>query len=875
MSNSVHGSKLGLAIVLSCSLLTGCWERRSGLSFIGEESNQYYKDIATNIEFPDETQEIPEQVVNSAKPRTIRDRNKEREFTAEDVWEMPLSEAIETAIQNNRIIRSDATFLSPGNALYTNPDRVASVYDPAIQESGVLFGGRGIEAALSAFDARWDTSLLWGRNSNYNNNAFAPGTASTAETANFETSLTKAFGYGGQVSLGHNVDYLGSNSPNLLFPSTYSGSLGAQYRQPLLAGAGAEYTRIAGPITQSFGGITGVNQGVVIARINNDITIADLENNVRNLVLDVEQLYWELYLGYVQYDTAVQARESARETWYNNLRRRNAENDKPLDFEDPLLAPEGEEIQRTSLQITQGPDKPDYTGGEYQARDAYYQSVVVVEQSLSEIYSTENRLRRLLGLQVNDGRIIRPKDNPLTAEYTPNWYDAIADGLTNRPELRRQKWNVKSLELQLTAAKSLTRPRLDFVTNARLNGVGDDLFGTDRGDGVSGAGLDNLYGTLGGGDTSGWGAGFEMSIPIGYRSALAQVRNIELRLSKAREVLSVQEMDISHEIAASMQELALAHQNMKSLYNRRIAAKQFVEHERNRWNVQGGSTDLLLRAIRSRADADLAYYRSLVQYNQSLARFQFRKGTLLEYNNVYLAEDHWDPEAYNDALRRAQERGHAIEDNLIEAKPAPFSMGPINPQQVELRQPADTPDLPLEPPVEGFPPSPDEPVLAPPITDEANERPYDETSVSLGPPRKTLSLRPVPDSTILSRSVTNTLAQQVSPQPRSQPTPHSATLQTVSHESGTTHPETQSPEIATPSVQVMNAAFGTEPVSNPVNRATIPRVPQTEPLPQWPGTANREKQTQAPAPKVPFPRNTSRPKKIENTESEGEWFPLD
>ena len=56
-----------------------------------------------------------------------------------------------------------------------------------------------------------------------------------------------------------------------MFPSAYRGNVQAQYRHPLLAGSGTEFTRIAGPINPNFGAITGVSQGVLIARINNDI----------------------------------------------------------------------------------------------------------------------------------------------------------------------------------------------------------------------------------------------------------------------------------------------------------------------------------------------------------------------------------------------------------------------------------------------------------------------------------------------------------------------------------------------------------------------------------------------------------------------------
>ena len=128
------------------------------------------------------------------------------------------------------------------------------------------------------------------------------------------SQLSKTFGYGAQFQVGQEINYSKNNTPGL-FGSSYSGNVSASYRHPLLAGAGTEYTQIAGPISTQFGGLSGVNQGVVIARINHDITLADFEQNMVNLLKDVEDAYWNLYLQYRVYDTQVKARQSARKSW--------------------------------------------------------------------------------------------------------------------------------------------------------------------------------------------------------------------------------------------------------------------------------------------------------------------------------------------------------------------------------------------------------------------------------------------------------------------------------------------------------------------------------------------------------------------------------
>ncbi|MBW3543730.1 MAG: TolC family protein, partial [Planctomycetes bacterium] len=516
------------------------------------------------------------------------------------------------------------------------------------------------------------------------NNAFfggglTPGRTLVQETGEFRTALEKQFAYGGSLSTFHAWNYLGSNAPGQLFPTSYTGTLGAEYRHPLLAGAGPEFTRIAGPIANAFGGLTGVNQGVVIARINADITLADFEAAVRNLVLETEDLYWNLYLAYRLYDTAVVARNSALESWR-----------KAKDTLDVGGAPGFTRSQ------------------EAQARDQYFFTRTQAEQALAALYETETSLRRMLGMPVNDGTILRPVDEPTSTMLVLDWHVSLAEALTNRVELRRQKFNVKSLELQLQAAKSLTQPRLDFVSNYRVNAFGDSLLGQNDNDGVTPQGLASAYETLTQGNQTGWNLGFEMTMNVGLRSAHAQVRNLELRLAKARGVLATQELEIAHELAVAFQDLAEQYQTAETSFNRRPAAVERVRLATAELDAGTATFDDVLRAQSALAEAERAYFTSLIEYNKAVSEAYYRKGLLLERNNIHLAEGEWTPAAYIDALRRAWARSHAHENPHLHAEPSDF----VIPDPIEIA-PLDA--VPVAPGAELLP-SPD---TVPPAPGEA------------------------------------------------------------------------------------------------------------------------------------------------------------
>jgi len=173
-------------------------------------------------------------------------------------------------------------------------------------------------------------------------------------------------------------------------------------------------------------------------------------------------------------------------------------------------------------------------------------------------------------------------------------------------------------------------------------------------------------------DQDSWTVGWEFSMPLGFRSAHAQVENLEFRLSKARAVLKAQEMDVSQELAITFQDLAKNYATAQSNFNRWRAARRRTELFDA--EVQAGTTtlDTLLRAQSSLASAETEYYRSLVSYNVAIKNLHKWKGTLLKHNNVHLMEGEWSPIAYQQAIRRAWARTHGIEAHKLESKPEPF-----------------------------------------------------------------------------------------------------------------------------------------------------------------------------------------------------------
>jgi len=375
--------------------------------------------------------------------------------------------------------------------------------------------------------------------------------------------------------------------------------------------------------------------------------VAQFEIAVRNNLRDVEEAYWDLYLAFRTYDTAVEARNSYLRSWRFAQANKQAGKFSELD--------------------------------ELQTRQAYFQGRAAVEDALQNLYLIETHLRRLCGLPSADGRIIRPMDDPNTGEFLPDWNICLAEALTRREELRQQKWNVKSLELQLRAAKNLVRPQLNFISSYNINGFGNNLFDIKAHPtiGPNGVDLESAYQTLFAGNQTGFTLGFQFNMPFGLRQAISQVRNYELRVAKAKEALAQQELEVCHELTTTFQNMAWRYQTAQTNYNRWQAAEAQVPGRENRYQTgvpgpaaaggqpSGIDTSVLLQQwLQTRTDAataEVAFYTSVIEYQKAITDMHFRKGTLLELNNVHLAEGSWTADAYADALRRAWARSFAFD----------------------------------------------------------------------------------------------------------------------------------------------------------------------------------------------------------------------
>jgi outer membrane protein TolC len=642
--------------LLVAALLAGCTPQQP--FYFNADRNadlSHYIGIATQIEQPDLNERPLSEVEGALRPLSLENMD------AKEIWNLRLEEAVRNALENSKVLRSlggamssPQSFVSPSGPvsgpptfITQQPDAVPTIYDPGLAESSAragITGAPGVEAALSLFDAQWATSLVWQRNHTPQNvspifNEFAPFSPQNYldETGQFQTSVTKTSATGATYSVTNTLGYDFENSQRA-FPADWTANVQVQLRQPLLQGAGVEFNEIAGP-----GATPGINSGVVLARLNTDIALADFEAAVRNLVYDVERSYWELYFAYRNLDAAKAGRDSALETW----RRVHA------------------------LYVTGA------AGGgadqEAQAREQYFLFRSTVETALKSLYEAESSLRYLMGLAATDGRLIKPADEPTTGKVVFDWTETHAEALCRSVELRRQRWRIKERQLELTAAKNYLKPRLDAVAQYTWTGMGPDPE-LATGDATIQAAYERLFH----GDYQSWELGFQANVPIGFRKEMSNVRNAQLMLAREQAKLQDEELEVSHQVAFAIRDMESNLTLAETNFNRRSAAQREVEAVQAAYETGKINLDVLLQAQRSLADAESNYFRTLVSYNESIAEVHLRKGSLLEYNGVYLAEGPWPGKAYFDARRRARARDAGHNLNYVFTQPRVISRGPLN-----------------------------------------------------------------------------------------------------------------------------------------------------------------------------------------------------
>jgi outer membrane protein TolC len=663
-----------VCVHIGCIALTGCHPTQP--YFIRERGDlAHYLDQAQKIEIPDlEIDPIPE-ATQTYEPITLD--NQKFEFL-----DLTLEECVSYALVNAKILQTlpgyqRQSFDIPSVILASPSQQLSSIYDPAIaatttNSQPIVVDGNGnrilprgaaranqvggVEDALSEFDAQVSSFLAYNntdRARNVVDNQFNRSQF-RGDDGSAQVALSKRMATGGVVTARSQSIYSFNNIPtqsedpiNLgrVIPSDYTQILEAQVLHPLMRNRGTLVNRIP----------------IVLARINEDISLVQFEERVRNLVRDVEYAYWDLYQAYWNVENARIARDSAAQA-YHIAHEKSKKG----------LASTTEAQARVTFHEFQAQLDAALGGSNVQGQDP-------------GLFGREQTLRLLLGWAATDGRLIRPSDKPTIGLVEFDFYNSLDETLYRNVDLRRYRWTIKQQELELVSAKNQMLPEVNVSLLYRWLGVGGSFLGNgDQGafPPLPGRSAPSAWEELLEGDYQEGAVRFDfIPNPLGARRAHSDVRNKQLQLAKAHAGLEQAETAASYRLTQTLRELNSNYAQMTEQLALLTAAQRLVQLFQEKFNVGDSNPeqtiDLLLRAQQQRANAGRNYARALSEYNKSITDVHTVKGSLLEYNNIKLEEGMWQDKAYWDAHERARERDAAKFLDYGASRPRVISRGQL------------------------------------------------------------------------------------------------------------------------------------------------------------------------------------------------------
>ena len=415
----------------------------------------HFQAMATQIENPTIPTPMNEQAATTPRPLTIRDLAQTRYHN------LSLLEATRLALINSKIL------VDLGGQVIRAPATLPSAYDVALQETDPQYGP---EAALSAFDATFSMSGQFQHNDQQFNNTFVGDNGYFAQSYDvMQAQIEKRAVTGSDFTLRQIIDYnRDTNIGDQYSGGNWDAILEAEVRHPLLQGSGIEFNRIAGP-----GSKPGVYNGVLVARIRTDISIADFEIGLRDYVTNVEDAYWDLYFAYRDLDVKIKARDLALETWRNikafyESGKEGGEAEKEAQAREQYFRFQ-EDVQNA------------LAGRPGEATHTYNGTAPGVFRAIPGVQVAERRLRMLMGVPISDGELLRPSDEPSLAPVHFDWTLVSIDALTRggRSFAGRGGWS-RAANWNSWRPSNYLLPNLDLDGIYRWRGYGKTLLDPDK-----------------------------------------------------------------------------------------------------------------------------------------------------------------------------------------------------------------------------------------------------------------------------------------------------------------------------------------------------------------------------------------------------------
>ena len=335
---------------------------------------------------------------------------------------------------------------------------------------------------------------------------------------------------GGEFELAQRFGWQDTNSRFFVPSPQRTARLELSYTQPLLHGSGRAYNE----------------SRVLLASINTNASLDEVQGQLQDHLLDVATTYWELYRARVIYLQRIQFLDQAEQI-VETLQAR-------------------QEIDALRQQVLRA-----------RAAAASRRSALV--RAEADIRDAESRLKLLVNhpalLQTPTIEII-PDEHP-TADYIPlSRTDALNVAMMHRPDISRATREIRASGVRLGVAENELLPRLDLILSSYLYGLEGDH-------------LPKAYGSQFSEGRPSFAAGLQFEMPLGNRAALAQEDQRRWEMSRAmHEYRAIVETGMT-DVDLALREVETSYLEMVARWQSMLAAQQESEYLRERWLWLGGA----------------------------------------------------------------------------------------------------------------------------------------------------------------------------------------------------------------------------------------------------------------------------------------------
>jgi outer membrane protein len=437
-----------------------------------------------------------------------------------------------------------------------------------------------IVEAEAAFDAEFYLDFGW----NDSDPAVDPDslTSSQSEGSSIEGGFRKLLPTGMQasVALRHARTrlHLNQNTPGVMNP-THNAAFIASLRQPLLRGFGLDVNRAQ----------------IELRKTEYGLSYEQFVQQVRDTLVEVESAYWQL----------VQARRAAviiAETVAQNY----------VTYQNML-----ERLEHDATQVEVANSR-----SRWQVQEVNYL------ERVRNVKDAEDRLKNLINdpdLLLSEDIEIVPTATPVVAPILLDQFGEVRTALDRRTELRQARQQIEAARISTNVAKNQVLPQLDVTFQYEVEGMRDTI--------------DDAFDNLTTNRFISYTLGVSFSYNIGERAARAAYRRARLQESQAIVAINQIADAIVEDVNTRIRTLNVRYEQIPPSLDSAIAAERNLRSLQARTqSINPNYLQTELTAVESLSSNRQTLLGVLIEYNVGLIQLERAKGTLLDYNNVVVAD---------------------------------------------------------------------------------------------------------------------------------------------------------------------------------------------------------------------------------------------